>query len=167
MVIIAALRRAPRIRLGALFLAALIVVAIGLSGVGGIFFPDSITPTRAVLAGTWTHDRGAVLVLRPDGTFAGEHLPSRFGDWSIGEIPATGTGTWHIGRFSADVENGLVLDFAGPHAGTVTELLVEHCCGSPMAVYYDKGDPDVGGSGQYQLVKRQPAAAMPEVSYRA
>ena len=52
------------------------------------------------------------------------------------------------------METGLVLDFAGQLPGTAAELLVEDCCGSPPAIYYDQGDPDVGVSGQYQLVKR-------------
>ena len=100
------------------------------------------------------HQGGAVLVLRPDGTFTGNRLPGQFGDWSAGNIPGTGTGTWHIGRYDPGADPGLILDFAGSYTGTVTELLVEHCCGLPLTIYYDKGDPDEGVSGQYQMYRR-------------
>jgi hypothetical protein len=154
----ASTRRFLRVPLGLLLAClapvALVVTGIGLFAVGRVFGPSSITPTRAMLVGTWTHQGGAVLVLRPDGTFAGNHLPGQFGDWGAGNIPATGTGTWHIGRFQSDADPGLILDFAVPYTGTATELLVEHCCGLPPTIYYDKGDPDEGVSGQYQMFIR-------------
>ena len=35
------------------------------------------------------------------------------------------------------------------------ELLVENCCGMPVTIFYDLGDPDQGVTGQYQLTRQR------------
>jgi hypothetical protein len=108
-----------------------------------------------MVAGTWTHKGGAVLVLRRNGTFIGSKLPRFFGDWS-GPTPRTGTGSWYIGSLARDAPRGIVLDFSGPHPNIKDELLVEHCCGLPLTIYYDLGDPDQGIANQYRLTRQRP-----------
>lgn len=114
---------------------------------------NPITPTRVGVTGVWVHKGGAVLVLRSNGTFSGSRLPHFFGDWS-GPTPRTGSGTWRIGRAESDAPPGVLLDFTSTHPNITDELLVEDCCGLPLTIYYDRGDPDEGLSGQYQLAKR-------------
>lgn len=116
---------------------------------------NPITPTRAMVTGTWVHNGGAVLVLSKNGTFAGRDMPLFFGEESVGPTPRAGSGTWHVGHIVGDYPVGIVLDFAPP-SRTQDELLVENCCGLPLTVYYDRGDPDEGISGQYQLTRRRP-----------
>jgi hypothetical protein len=115
---------------------------------------NPITPTRAMVTGTWVHKGGVVLVLRKNGTFAGSGMPYFFGEIA-GPTPRAGTGTWHIGRVGSDAPAGIVLDFEAPSL-TQDELLVENCCGMPLTIYYDLGDPDEGITGQYQLTGQRP-----------
>jgi len=76
-------------------------------------------------------------------------LPARFGEWANGTTPASGGGTWRVGRLEADAQPGLIFDFSN---GSQAELQLE-TAGSSLAMYFDRGDPDEGWSGQYRFVK--------------
>jgi hypothetical protein len=106
-----------------------------------------------MMTGTWAHKGGAVLTLRRDGTFTGLNLPNNFGEAS-GPQPSYGSGTWHIGRLG-DLPKGLVLTFTGLTPPLTEQLLVENCCGMPVTIFYDLGDPDEGVTGQYQLTRQR------------
>jgi len=144
-------RAASRRSAGALIACLIAAAAAALLAACAMYGISPTTPTRAMVTGTWIHDGGAVLILRKDGTFTGRALPALFGEIAA-PTPPTGTGTWHIGRIGPDSPTGVVLDFAG-HPGTEDELLVENCCGLPLTIYYDRGDPDEGVTGQYQLTR--------------
>ena len=152
-------RRSHYARAGQAFIAYVTFVISGITSISvsacSAYGINPITPTRAMVSGTWEHKGGAVLVLRGDGTFTGTRLPHFFGDWS-GPTPRAGTGTWYIGRLARDAPRGVILNFSDLHPNIVDELLVEHCCGLPLTIYYDRGDPDQGISGQYQLTKQSP-----------
>ena len=106
-----------------------------------------------MVTGTWVHKGGAVLILRKDGTFTGRGMPYLFGEFAE-PTPRAGTGTWHIGRIG-DLPAGIILDFAPP-SRTQDELLAENCCGMPLTIFYDLGDPDEDITGQYQLTRQRP-----------
>jgi hypothetical protein len=105
-----------------------------------------------MVIGTWQHEGGAVIVLRAEGTFTGHKLPHFFGHWA-GPNPRAGGDSWYIGRLESDAPRGVVLVFSALHPQIMDELLVEHCCGLPVTIYYDLGDPDEGITGQYQLTR--------------
>lgn len=125
--------------------AALVIAALGRSAV-----PVAVTPTARQMTGTWTGAHGATLTLTSDGTFTATGLPAGFGEWSNGLPPVAGSGTWRIGRFEPDADVGVIFSFPG---ASQAELLVERD-GSSLFLYYDKGDPDEGWSGQYRFARQ-------------
>jgi hypothetical protein len=136
--------RAHRRRL--LALAAAVVVAI----VGVIVYseasaPNPFLPSRSMMIGTWQSASGAVITLRPDGTFTARGLPANAGESAYGTVPS---GSWRVGPVHAE-PSGVIFDFS---PAVQMELLVERVS-SRVSMYYDKGDPDEGVSGQYQFTK--------------
>lgn len=126
--------------------AALAVVAPGPGGSFGVL----VAATRGKAAGEWKGPGGAVLMLAPDGRFTASGLPAGIGDWSFGATPVSGAGTWHIGSFDGSgLPPGVIFDFSN---GAQAELQLE-TDGPSLAMYYDRGDPDEGWSGQYRFVK--------------
>ncbi len=134
-------------RAAVVLLAAVMTAACG----AGLTGPADITPTRSMVTGTWRGATGAVLVLRPDGTFTARALPSDFGG-TPGWAPAQGSGTWHLPP--ARSLGSVVFDFASL-PNTEFALGVERL-GSSVVMYYNKGDPDQGVTGQYQFAKVGP-----------
>jgi hypothetical protein len=144
-------QRRPHARLAPLLTALVAPVVLAACTAFGI---NPITPTKAMVVGRWIHKGGAVLVLRGDGTFSGMNMPYHFGEWS-GPTPSSGSGTWYVGRLG-DAPRGIVLVFSDSQPVIMDELLVENCCGLPLTIFYDLGDPDAGITGQYQLTRQSP-----------
>jgi hypothetical protein len=143
-------QRRPHAGLAALITGLAAPVVLAACTAFGI---NPITPTKAMVVGRWIHKGGAVLVLRGDGTFSAMNMPYRFGEWS-GSTPSTGSGTWYVGRLMSDAPRGIVLVFSLSYPVIMDELLVENCCGLPLTIFYDRGDPDEGITGQYQLTRQ-------------
>ena len=104
-----------------------------------------------MVSGTWSSTSGATpttLTLKPDGTFTERGLPADAGETSTLNIPADGTGGWHIDALPGEAR-GVVFEFSPK---VFMELLVERV-GSTAVMYYDMGDPDAGVSGQYEFTK--------------
>jgi len=133
-----------------------VAAAVVCSGVGGLARAvaastlHDIRPTRSMMIGTWRSSNGVVLTLSADGTFTESGLPSNAGEASSLNIPSQGTGHWRVGPYPAEPV-GVVLAFA-PDPRVELELLVERDR-SAVIMYYDKGDPDEGPPGQYQLIR--------------
>lgn len=130
------------------------------------------SPTRARVTGTWVGDHGAVLVLRPDGTFTASGLPryvgdatDPFGTTGLPQNPSSGHGTWIIGPgdFNGPPES-VIFTFAcdaGPSgcAGHAMTFDLQAETSSPSggdgpALFYYLGDPD-DWSNQYPFVRAQ------------
>jgi hypothetical protein len=129
------------------------------------------SPTRAQVTGTWIGEKGATLVLRPDGTFTASGLPPHVGDGTgifassgLPQNPSSGDGTWIIGpgQLSAPPES-VIFTFAscdgsanvcGDYAFSF-DLLAEASSpsgsGGPALFYYT-GDPD-DWAGQYAFTR--------------
>jgi hypothetical protein len=75
-------------------------------------------------------------------------LPANAGESSYGTVPSQGSGRWRVGPVPAE-PSGVIFDFS---PAVQMELLVERVS-SRVSMYYDKGDPDEGVSGQYQFTK--------------
>ena len=110
--------------------------------------PNPFPPSRSTVIGTWQSHSGAVLTLRPDGTFVAARLPADFGGFPAGALPRSGSGQWHVGPVPAEPP-GVIFNFS---KRLWVELLVERL-GSAVVMYYDTSDPDEGASGQYQFMK--------------
>lgn len=115
--------------------------------------PNPFLPSRQMMIGTWRSPSGAVLTLRSDGTFASRGLSASAGESSTENIPAEGTGEWHVGPVPAEPA-GVIFDFSPK---VFMELLVERV-GSSVVMYFDEGDPDEGVTGQYQFTSSGEAA---------
>ena len=75
-------------------------------------------------------------------------LPNDF-DGPLSGAPNQGSGAWHVAL--TPPPTSVVFDFSGfPH--TEVALGVERD-GSAVIMYYDKGYPDQGVTGQYQFTK--------------
>jgi hypothetical protein len=96
--------------------------------------------------GTWRSSSGALLILRPDGSFSARGLLPDAGESSYGTVPMECSGRWHVGPVPTEPP-GVVFDFSPK---VHMELLVDRL-ESTVVMYYDKGDPDEGVSGQYQF----------------
>lgn len=136
-----------------LYLALSVVVFAVIVGLVAVHLEGNVasqvqSPSRQLLIGTWKSASGAVLRLNPDGTFASQGLSARAGESSTLNIPPSGTGRWHVGPVPEEPP-GVVFAFA---RNVQMELLVERV-GPALVMYYDKGDPDEGVSGQYQFTK--------------
>jgi hypothetical protein len=129
--------------------SVVVVVCVGVAIYADLTQPQPFPPSRSMVIGTWRSATGAVLLLRPDGTFTGRSLPADFGA-SPSAVPSSGSGHWHVGPVPAEPA-GVVFNFSKK---LWVELLVERM-GSMVVMYYDKGDPDEGVSGQYQFTKTQ------------
>jgi hypothetical protein len=105
-----------------------------------------IRPARSMMIGTWRGTDGSVVTLSRDGTFTESGLPSNEGA-SAGTIPSQGTGTWSVGPA------GVTLNFAPGGGSPAQATMGVERQGSTVIMYYDKGDPDEGASGQYQLIR--------------
>jgi hypothetical protein len=133
-----------------------VVAAVVCSGVGGLARAvaastlHDIRPTRSMMIGTWRSSDGAVLTLSADGTFTESGLASTAGEASTLNIPSQGSGHWRVGPYPAEPA-GVVLVFA-PDPRVELGLAVERDR-SAVIMYYDKGDPDEGPPGQYQLIR--------------
>jgi hypothetical protein len=125
-----------------------VVVVIGVAVYSQLAASNPFTPSRSAMIGTWRSSSGAVLTLRPDGMFTAGHLPADPGEESYGLVPATGSGRWHVGPVVAEPA-GVVFDFSPT---VQMELLTEHLA-TGVVMYFDRGDPDEGPSGQYQFTK--------------
>jgi hypothetical protein len=108
--------------------------------------PNPFQPSGSMMIGTWRSSSGALLILQPDGSFSAPRLLPDAGEPSYGTVPIEGSGRWHVGPVSAEPP-GVVFDFS---LKVQMELLVERL-ESTVVMYYDKGDPDKGVSGQYQF----------------
>jgi hypothetical protein len=140
-------RRCRRRRL--LWLAALVVVAaIGVAVYSELTVARLFTPSRSMMIGTWRSPSGAVLTLKSNGIFTARALPADFGASPIGSMPSSGDGVWHIGPVPTEPP-GVVFNFSKK---LWVELFVEHV-GSTVVMYFDKGDPDEGATGQYQFTR--------------
>ena len=126
--------------------AALASPATGQGGSFGV----AVAPTRGNATGEWKGTRGAMLMLAPDGTFTASGLPAGMG----GATPVRGSGTWHTGTADPSYPPGVIFDFSN---GSQAQLQLE-TDGPSLAMYYDRGDPDEGWSGQYRFVKHQSAS---------
>jgi hypothetical protein len=136
----------PGALLAAAGVAALVIAATSQAG----SFGEVVNPTRGSATAVWKGPHGATLALGRDSTFSASGLPVGLGEWSNGQTPATGSGTWHSGSLDPGSEQGVILDFSN---GSQAELLLE-TDGPTLAMYYDLGDPDEGWSGQYRLVRQ-------------
>jgi hypothetical protein len=138
---------------GKLIALTAVVAAVVCSGVGGLARAvaantlHDIRATRSMMIGTWRSTHGAMLTLSADGTFTESGLPSNAGEASAGTIPSQDTGTWSVGLA------GVTLSFASIGAGPAQVTMAVERQGSTVIMYYDKGDPDEGPSGQYQLIR--------------
>jgi hypothetical protein len=132
----------------------LVVAVVAVACAAGLTGPTSITPTRSMVIGTWRSSSGAVLVLRPDGTFTARGVPGNAGESSTLNIPADGSGRWSVGPHSGSV--GVTFDYAPSFSLRVQMVLLVERLGSSVVMYYDKGDPDQGVTGQYQFTKVGP-----------
>lgn len=124
----------------------LFAAAAAVACVAELTVPTDITPTPSMMIGTWKSTAGAELTLRPDGTFTARSLPKTFGGF-VSWAPTQGSGVWHV---VLTPPSGVALDFAG--FKTEVELGLERA-GSAVILYFDKGDPDQGVTGQYQFTK--------------
>jgi hypothetical protein len=131
-----------------LALAVVATAAVVLVVVAQLAGPAGITPSRQMVIGTWSSASRATLTLNADGTFTARGLPANAGESSYGTVPSQGSGRWHVGPVPAEPP-GVIFDFS---PAVQMELLVERE-GSALIMYYDKGDPDEGVSGQYQFTK--------------
>lgn len=142
------------VRRGVAAAGVMIAVAGGsallISGLGLPAVPEQVTPTVRQVTGTWMGAHGATLTLARDGTFTATGLPAGFGDWQNGTPPGAGSGTWHVGRLEPGADVGVIFDFS---RFSQAELLVERD-GPSLYLYYDKGDPDEGWSGQYRFARQ-------------
>jgi hypothetical protein len=132
---------------GGLGLLVLSDVAI-LSGPG----PRSSALTAAQVTGTWRGSDGAILVLRPDGTFTGSRLPTHIG-WqpaAVGRLdstnPANVRGTWSISPISGPDKSPASVIFCydrrtNPDSCDQFGLLLRPASSSPAPSWY-LGDPD-------------------------
>jgi hypothetical protein len=130
------------------------------------------SPTRAQVTGTWVGDYGAVLVLRPDGTFTASGLPPDVGDVtsgtgasSPGQNLLSGRGTWIIGpgAFNGPPQS-VIFTFScgvGPNGcpADVQSFDLQAEASSPSggggpALFYYLGDPD-DWSNQYPFGNRR------------
>lgn len=146
-----------RLRPGALVMRAAAVLLAAVTAAAcapGLTGPAQIAPTRSLVMGTWRGATGAVLVLRPDGTFTERGLASDAGESSTLNIPASGSGRWSIGPQSGSA--GVTFDFAPSFSLRVQMVLLVERVGSSVVMYYDKGDPDQGVTGQYQFARVGP-----------
>lgn len=109
-----------------------------------------------MIVGTWKRLSGAMLRLKPDGTFAAQGLPPSVGESSTLNIPPSGQGRWHVGPVPAE-PSGVVFDFSR----TVQMGFLAERIGSTSVLVYDKGDPDEGVSGQYQFKGCSPVPPRP------
>jgi hypothetical protein len=126
------------------------VAALVIAALGGAAVTVEIRPTARQVTGSWTGPRGARLTLAQDGTFTATGLPAGFGEAWNGQPPVAGSGTWRIGSFASDADIGVIFDFPSL---SQAELLVERT-GPSLFLYYDKGDPDEGWSGQYRFARQ-------------
>jgi hypothetical protein len=146
---IGASRRPRRWRRRLLALAAVVVAGVvGLAVYAELTNPNPITPSRQMMIGTWRDPSGATLTLNSDGTFLARALPADAGESSYGEVPSQGSGRWRVGSVPAEPA-GVIFNFS---ARVQMELLVERV-GSKVIMYFDKGDPDEGTTGQDQFTK--------------
>ena len=124
------------------------------------------SPTRTQVTGTWVGDHGAVLVLRPDGTFTAGGLPQSPPQTSGSPPnPPSGHGTWVIGpgEFNGPPES-VIFTFAcnaGSNgcAGQAMTFDLQAETSSPSggggpALFYYLGDPD-DWNNQYPFVREQ------------
>lgn len=123
------------------------------------------SPTRTQVTGTWIGDHGAILVLRPDGTFTASGLPSSLPVSGSLPDPPSGHGTWVIGpgEFSGPPDS-VIFTFAcdsgpGGCAGPAATFDLQAETSSPSggggpALFYYLVDPD-DWSSQYPFVREQ------------
>lgn len=124
------------------------------------------SPTRTQVTGTWVGDHGAVLVLRPDGTFTAGGLPQSLLQTSGSPPnPPSGHGTWVIGpgEFNGPPES-VIFTFAcnadsNGCAGQAATFDLQAETSSPSggdgpALFDYLGDPD-DWSNQYPFVREQ------------
>lgn len=131
--------------IGALAMAGALAVVVCSEVAGARQF----LPSPSIMTGTWRSASGAVLTLRPDGTFTERGLPTNAGEGSSLNIPAEGDGRWDVGP--KGVSAGVTFDFAPSFSMKVQMVLLVERVGSMVVMYYDQGDPDEGVSGQYQF----------------
>jgi hypothetical protein len=146
-----ALRRKLQSRTLLMFAAVLLSAGVAVACVAELGSPTPIAPTRSMMIGTWRSASGAELTLRSDGTFTARSLPNDFGGFLSG-VPTHGSGVWHV---TLTAPPGVVFDFLSGVSKAEEELFVERYR-SAVILYYDKGDPDQGVTGQYQFTKLRP-----------
>lgn len=129
-----------------LVVAAVLPALLAVACTGDLASPVLITPTRAQVIGTWKSTQGAVLTLNADGRFVAQALPSDFGAFPAGVVPTNASCDWHVGLVPAEPP-GVVFNFSRT---IQAELFVERDM-STLIMYYDRGDPDQGVTGQYQF----------------
>jgi hypothetical protein len=148
-----ALRRRPAAAglagLGAMVLVSLLADRF-VTGLGGIAVPVMVAARPSSVAGFWEGSRGASLTLSADGTLHARGLPRGFGEASAGTTPVAGAGSWHVGRVDAVDPPGVIFEFSN---GSQASLLLERD-GSALYLFYDRGDPDEGWTGQYRFTRR-------------
>lgn len=124
------------------------------------------SPILTQVTGTWIGDHGAILVLRPDGTFTASGLPPSLLQMSGSPPdPPSGHGTWIIGpgEFNGPPES-VIFTFAcdaGSNgcAGPATTFDLQAETSSPSgeggpALFYYLGDPD-DWNNQYPFVRER------------